>query len=722
MGTVSANPGGTNNVAQPINNTSGAMGVVSSNQNAPVSNNQGSNDLGQPVSAGNQVQGQNVSANNPTNQNQPLGQVSVSNNQAAAQNNMATTAANDQVSAGTTNANTPVGNQQVAGQQAQAQAQVQSAQPQSNSGTVQNSPNASVAPGGEGITQNTVGGIPEVDLSKRELNSDILKFFNKEMAERYKMVAFDLVDNELKVAMVNPSDTTALNAMRFLASKSQHRTETYKTSEDSFKFALSKYSQGAAAIDSLVADYVKSEDQIRADREEKKKKREIDKQDLGAAPVAKVVNVILDHAIKGGASDIHIEPQEDSLRVRYRVDGDLHESFKMAKGIASAIISRIKIMSNLRIDEKRKPQDGRLKAVAEDDGREIDVRVSTLPVAEGEKVVMRLLEKNDNLTQLNNLGMYGRNIEVLKGSIDQPFGIILVTGPTGSGKSTTIFASLKKLNEVKSNIMTLEDPVEYKVDGVNHCQVNPEIGFTFASGLRAALRQDPDIIMVGEIRDGETAELAIHASLTGHLVLSTLHTNDALGAIPRLTDMGIEPFLVSSSLRAVVGQRLVRKVCQSCKHEVEPTERVKQYVMNSLKLVPDAEKKKRIPDFDPNTFKVWTGKGCAKCRNSGYKGRMGIFEVLECTPEIRAVIDDRLTAGNLEKEFEKQGSIYMKEDGVLKALNGHTTIEAVEEATAEDDKEELQERVVTLEEQKAKKKEEISEQELQKQASQVPIS
>ncbi|MBD3300542.1 MAG: hypothetical protein GF347_04270 [Candidatus Moranbacteria bacterium] len=564
--------------------------------------------------------------------------------------------------------------------------------------------------------------IESVDLSKKDIPMKLLKLFAKEMVERYKMIPFGLENGELKVAMVNPGDMDAVNAMRFLASKSNYRTEIFKTSEESFKKALENYEASGADIQDLVKDYIKSEEQLKAEREARKKKKR-EQEDVSAAPVAKVVDVILDHAIKGRASDIHIEPQEDVLRVRYRVDGALHESFKMAKGIAPAVVSRVKIMSNLRIDEKRKPQDGRLKAEAED-GREIDVRVSTLPTAEGEKVVMRLLEKNENLTQLSNLGMYGRNIEVLKEALDQPYGIILVTGPTGSGKSTTIFASLKKLNEIKRNILTLEDPVEYKVDGVNHCQVKPEIGFTFASGLRSALRQDPDIIMVGEIRDGETAELATHAALTGHLVLSTLHTNDALGAIPRLVDMGIEPFLVSSSLRAVVGQRLVRRICDSCKHKVEPTDRVKRYVLETLEGISEKELKKRIPDFDPTDFKVWKAKGCAKCRNSGYKGRIGIFEVVFCGPQMRTVIDDDLSAGNLKEEFRRQGAVFMHEDGILKALNGHTTIEAIEEATAEDNQEELNENVVTLQEKKKEKQDQLAQAELesQKASAEAPVN
>jgi len=282
------------------------------------------------------------------------------------------------------------------------------------------------------------------------------------------------------------------------------------------------------------------------------------------------------------------------------------------------------------------------------------------------------------------LGVRGRALDVIGKGLDEPFGVILVTGPTGSGKSTTIFTALKKINSIDVNIVTLEDPVEYKIAGVNHSQVNPDIGFTFASGLRSILRQDPDVIMVGEIRDQETAELAVHAALTGHLVLSTLHTNDAIGAIPRLVDMGVEPFLLSSSLRVVIAQRLVRRICKYCKEQVAPTDRLKEYILNSLKLVPEEEKKRRIPDIDLDNMMIWHGKGCPKCNSSGTKGRMGIYEVVECNTLMKKIIDDNLTATALHEEFVRQGAITMKEDGVMKALMGECLVEEVEEATSED--------------------------------------
>ena len=527
---------------------------------------------------------------------------------------------------------------------------------------------------------------PEVELFDKEIPYQVLKHISKEAAEKYKMVVFEEDDKVLKAAMVDPEDVEALNALRFIAGQAGLKTEIYKTSLESFKEVLTGYDQPDVLIDKAVQDYTKRELEV-AEKKEKEKevknKKGFKMNEIGQAPVEKIVDVVIDHAILGGASDIHIEPQEKNLRVRYRVDGDLFESFNTSKSIAPAIVSRVKIMADLKIDEKRKPQDGRIRVNYK--GEDIDLRISTLPTSEGEKVVMRILRKEEGLHKFDDLGLFGRAKDVMLKAIEEPYGVILVTGPTGSGKSTTIFTSLRKINKIDRNIVTLEDPVEYKVPGVNHSQVRPEIGFSFASGLRSILRQDPDIIMVGEIRDSETAELATHAALTGHLVLSTLHTNDALGAIPRLVDMGIEPFLVSSSLTITVAQRLIRRLCKHCKEQVEPSQRVKEYVLESLEKIPEEEKQARIPDFDPNNFKVWQAKGCAKCKDVGTKGRIAIYEVVECTPELKKIIDDSLHAAALNQEFIRQGAIKMREDGVLKALNGHVSIEAVNEATIEDE-------------------------------------
>lgn len=536
----------------------------------------------------------------------------------------------------------------------------------------------------EETAENQNDAVLEIDLTQQEVPYEVLNIVPKEAAEKYRMVVFEVTEDSIKVGMENPDDVDALNALRFITNRKSIRSEIYKINEDSFFHLFQEYDRPNVVINKAVKDYVKTEKKLAEETKKKEeKKQKIDIQTaIGSAPVAKIVDVMLTHAVLGRASDVHIEPADKEVRVRYRVDGDLFESFKLPKEIGPAVVSRIKILSNLKIDEKRKPQDGRLKIVT--DEKTVDVRVSTLPVADGEKVVMRILDKEEGLDKFEDLGMRGRAIEVVAKGLDEPFGIILVTGPTGSGKSTTIFTSLKKINNIDVNIVTLEDPVEYKIVGVNHSQVNPDIGFTFASGLRSILRQDPDIIMVGEIRDEETAELAVHAALTGHLVLSTLHTNDALGAIPRLVDMGVEPFLLSSSLRTVIAQRLVRRICKYCKEQVVPTDRIKEYIINSLKLVPEEEKKKRLPDLDINNLVVFKGKGCPKCNNSGTKGRMAIYEVVESTTQMKKIIDDNLNAQSLREEFIRQGAITMKEDGVMKALMGECLVEEVEQVTTED--------------------------------------
>ncbi|MFZ1735582.1 MAG: GspE/PulE family protein, partial [Candidatus Moraniibacteriota bacterium] len=406
------------------------------------------------------------------------------------------------------------------------------------------------------------------------------------------------------------------------------------------------------------------------------------KEESGAfqdAPIAKLVQVVIGHAIDGRASDIHIEPVEGSYRVRFRVDGVLYASLVLPVSVGKAVVSRIKILANLKIDEKRKPQDGRFRATER--GTTVDLRVSTLPVVEGEKVVLRVLDKSAGLASLEKMGLSGRNYEVLTRKIMEPYGIILMTGPTGSGKSTTLYGFLSILNKEERNIVTLEDPVEYFLDGINQSQVKPEIGYTFASGLRSILRQDPNVLMVGEIRDNETAELAIHAALTGHLVFSTLHTNDAIGAVPRLIDMGIEPFLLASSLQAVAAQRLVRRICEHCKEQVSTPERVLAKVQEFLADISPEEAARYHVTLD-GTLQFFVGKGCPECNDSGYKGRIALHEVLEMTDSLRAVIAERKgSEAEVQEIAKKQGMTSMKQDGILKALRGDTTIAEVERVT-----------------------------------------
>ncbi len=395
------------------------------------------------------------------------------------------------------------------------------------------------------------------------------------------------------------------------------------------------------------------------------------------APIIKIVDVILSNAIEGNASDIHVEPSEKDVRVRYRIDGILHTSLMLPKSIHSAIVSRIKILSNLKIDESRLPQDGRFHV---DVGKKsVDLRVSILPLIYGEKIVMRILDKTTNAPTLEQLGIRGLGLTWIKENIKKTHGIFLITGPTGSGKSTTLYSILSILNTPTVNILTLEDPVEYFIEGVNQSQINPDIGLTFANGLRSMLRQDPNIIMVGEIRDKETAEIAVHAALTGHLLFSTLHTNNSVGAMPRMIDMGIEPFLLTASVNLIMAQRLVRKICPDCKQEIPLTKAVEEEIRKSLENVPE----EYFEGLDRKNLKVFKGAGCEKCGHTGYNGRSGIYEVLPVTPDIQDLVLSKSSTRRLYEEAAKLGMITMKQDGVIKILRGETTMEEIIRVTTE---------------------------------------
>lgn len=386
--------------------------------------------------------------------------------------------------------------------------------------------------------------------------------------------------------------------------------------------------------------------------------------------VPQIVASTISYAIEIKASDIHIEPQENYLRIRYRVDGELKEVIRVPMFLHAAIVSRIKILSKLKIDEQRIPQDGRFDVQVS--GHKIDLRISSLPTVYGEKIVMRVLDKSTGIYTLEQLGVTGSSFDSLVENIKKPYGIILATGPTGSGKSTTLYAILQRLSKPGVNIITLEDPVEYELEGINQCQVKPKIGFTFAEGLRSVLRQDPNIIMVGEIRDLETASLATHAALTGHLVLSTLHTNDASGALPRLINMGVEPFLITSSINAVMAQRLVRKICPFCKEEYPLPAKVKEEIKDEIAQLSNI----KVAQFDETQLKFYHGKGCSQCSN-GYKGRIGIYEVLSMTEEIEDLAVRKAPSSEIAKRAIAQGMLTMKQDGILKALKGVTTIDEV---------------------------------------------
>jgi len=393
------------------------------------------------------------------------------------------------------------------------------------------------------------------------------------------------------------------------------------------------------------------------------------------APVSKIVSVIIRHAVEGQASDIHIEPAQNETRVRYRIDGILHTSLVLPKNVHSAIVGRVKVLCNLKLDETRLPQDGRVRVSI--NNKDIDLRVSILPLMDEEKVVMRILDMSRGAPSLTELGFIGPGLNIIMAKLKMTDGMFLVTGPTGSGKSTTLFSILNFLNKEGINIITLEDPVEYFIKGINQSQIRPEIGFTFASGLRSLLRQDPDIIMVGEIRDSETAELGIHAGLTGHFVLSTLHTNDALGAIPRFLDMKVEPFLLGSTLNIVVAQRLARKICEYCKEEDKLPQEVSDDIKKELAATPPAVIEQLLPGFDAKKIKFYRGKGCARCGSTGYLGRIALAEVIDVNDKIREFIMENKRNLTLDDLIKNQNFITMKQDGIIKVLMGLTTIEEV---------------------------------------------
>ncbi|MFH0951816.1 MAG: GspE/PulE family protein [Patescibacteria group bacterium] len=518
--------------------------------------------------------------------------------------------------------------------------------------------------------------IPFADLFGRLVRAEVLNIIPQELAENYQIVAFNRVGSEVSMAMVNPSDYKALEAIEFIARKNRFKIKYFIATPSALKYVIRQYESLSTEVEEALkgaqaeATKLSPESMTISD----KGLEEVVKQ----APVSKMVSVILRHAVEGNASDVHIEPVDNETRVRYRVDGILHTSLILPKNIHSALVARIKVVSNLKIDETRIPQDGRFRMTIGD--HNIDYRVSTLPLVNHEKVVMRILDTSQNIIDLASLGFAGAGLAAMKKGISKSHGMFLITGPTGSGKSTTLYALIQILNKEGVNIVTLEDPVEYFMSGVNQSQVNPEVGLTFAAGLRSILRQDPDIIMVGEIRDKETAELAVHASLTGHIVLSTLHTNDAFGAIPRMMDMGIEPFLITSSVNVVMAQRLVRRVCQHCRYQIPLPEQVANEVMAELDKIPKDHRPTDI-NFTP-PLKVYKGRGCPRCETTGYKGRVAISEVLVMSPQLqKIIIEGKDIIDKSVEEFNRQGMFSMRQDGAIKSLQGHTTIEEVWNAT-----------------------------------------
>lgn len=516
-----------------------------------------------------------------------------------------------------------------------------------------------------------------VSLEDKKINPDLLKLIQQDVATTYNIAVFDQEDLDLKIGMVDPTNYKAVQAIEYICRKNNLHPRIYLISVNSFRLFLKNYDNIRDQVTKVLGV---AEEKISEQKPEITEEEESLEMVVKNAPVSKMVQVIMTHAIDGRASDIHIEPQQDKSVVRYRIDGVLQTSLVLPMYIHASIISRIKVLANLKIDETRIPQDGRIRINHK--GKNVDFRVSILPLVNNEKAVLRVLEAPERAPTLEELGFMGNQVKIMMRNIEKPNGMFLVTGPTGSGKSTTLFAVLNILNREGVNISTLEDPVEYTVEGVNQSQVRAEVGFTFASGLRALLRQNPDIIMVGEIRDSETAKLAINAALTGHFVLSTLHTNDARGAIPRLIEMGSEVFLLANTLNLIMAQRLVRKICIHCKQVDDLSEALMEEAKKQLSSLP----KEFIYDgVNLDSFKFYKGAGCPKCNNTGYKGRITISEVVEVSRRMRDIIAKGFDATEAEKELTEHSFISLIQDGWMKVILGLTTGEEILRATKVDE-------------------------------------
>lgn len=536
----------------------------------------------------------------------------------------------------------------------------------------------------------TYADIPYIEPDPRDIPSDILMRIPERIARQYNAVIFKIdPDGLIHLAMDDPDDVQAVN---FIEKEIGTNTRIYIAPRSNILECLEGYRGDVTQELKEVIDIQREDD----GSNQKVTEAEVAED----SPIAQTVNLLLEYAIRSNASDIHIEPREQFVQVRYRIDGVLKEVNRLPKNVLGALVSRIKILSNLKIDERRVPQDGRFKIKVA--GKQYALRVSTLPIADGEKVVMRILDESNQAVTLEQLGYWGHSLAVINQALTEPNGMILVTGPTGSGKSTSLFSVLSMLNTPEVNISTIEDPVEYKIPGVNQTQTNSKAGMTFASGLRALLRQDPNIIMVGEIRDGETANLGVQAALTGHLVFSTLHTNNAATCLPRLLDMGIEPFLIASTVKAVVGQRLVRRLCMNCRQSYVPDQTEVAEIVRLFHLAPgqnfyyihQLEAQAIVQKVggetpwgttDTTIAALWqpNPNGCDECNHTGFKGRVGIYEVLGTSREIQKMIIGGNTSNEIQDQAVAEGMTTMLTDGLIKAIRGNTTVEEVLRVTKE---------------------------------------
>lgn len=484
-----------------------------------------------------------------------------------------------------------------------------------------------------------------IDLSKIHIQDDIINMLPEELAQKYEVLPISVENGKMLLAMKDPLDYYAMEDIRVLVGLRVIPALTYR---ETLSQAIKKY-YGRSVAEKALTEFVKNN--------QRNVKEEVENIEQDNAPIMKFINSVIENAIRNKASDIHIEPDMDELRIRYRIDGVLRQSMTTSIDTANSIASRIKIMARLKITEKRKPQDGR--AVYEVDGRRVDLRISTLPIGDFEKIVIRILDKQSFQLERSNLGLNQAEDQKYEEMIKKPNGIVLVTGPTGSGKTSTLYTMLSELNSVEKNIVTVEDPIEFHFKGMNQVQINPAVGLTFAEGLRSILRQDPDIVMVGEIRDKETAEIGIRAALTGHLVLSTLHTNDSISTISRLIDMGIEPFLISSTLSGIIAQRLIRKVCPECSHEYEASEGEKSMLKYS----------------HSESLTLVKGKGCDLCNHSGYKGRTAIFEMLSIDNELKGLIENGAKYSELQNYIDNSTIDTLKDNAIKLVLDKSTTLE-----------------------------------------------
>ncbi len=512
-----------------------------------------------------------------------------------------------------------------------------------------------------------------INLVDYNIKEDSLNFLPQEIANNYKIVCFEKKPDKVKVGMLEPN-FKAFEAINFLAIGESLSAEYFIISKTSLNRTLKQYQKIEEEVSSALEIKAQEDDLQVSEVSE-----DISTENISSAPISRIVSVLIRHAVEARASDIHIEPVDNESRIRYRVDGILHTSLTLPRSVHNSVVARIKVLAKLKLDETRVPQDGRIRLVV--NKRDVDFRISTMPLSNNEKVVLRILDTAEGTPSLKDLGFNKINFQVLQEGIKKTSGILLSTGPTGSGKTTTLYSLLSILNKDSVNISTLEDPIEYEMKGVNQSQVRSSVGYTFASGLRSILRQDPDVIMVGEIRDEETAELAIHAALTGHLVLSTLHTNDSLGAIFRLMDMNIEPFLLGSTLRTVVAQRLSRKLCTACRQERNYTQDEADKIINTLKSLDFSYINEELPDLktleDIRHWKTYKAVGCTRCEDTGYAGRLAIGEAINIVDSLAEMISNKSSDLNIEAVKKTQKFVSLHQDGSIKVLKGYTTLEEV---------------------------------------------